>query len=195
MATENIKKNKRYTDIKGMRFGRLVTIDVTNARSPKGSVMWQCRCDCGKEVLVSEEQLSCGRSRSCGCLKKENQLMINRRLTFVDNTCVEWLEKRKKRRDNSSGFRGVSRTQSGKWRVSIGLKKKRYYLGTFNEYEDAVAARCNAERILHEGFVYAYRKWNEIAKDDEKWKKENPFYFEVIQTENFFEVKSNFQVT
>ena len=38
------------------------------------------------------------------------------RLHHVDGTCVEWLEKRKHRSDNSSGFQGVSKTGNGKYR-------------------------------------------------------------------------------
>lgn len=33
--------------------------------------MWQCRCDCGKEVTIRSKCLTRGVSKSCGCLAKE----------------------------------------------------------------------------------------------------------------------------
>lgn len=49
--------------------------------------------------------------------------------------------KRKKRRDNESGFRGVFRLKnSNRYRVDIGFKGKRYYVGLFDDYDEAVQA-------------------------------------------------------
>jgi hypothetical protein len=33
--------------------------------------MWYCKCDCGKEKLVSGSDLYNGLIKSCGCLSKE----------------------------------------------------------------------------------------------------------------------------
>lgn len=72
-----------------------------------------------------------GNYRSCGCLKKEIQMDIPNQLHHIDGTCVEWLEKRKHRKDNTSGFRGVYNRGKGQFHVSIGFKKKRFYVGTY----------------------------------------------------------------
>jgi hypothetical protein len=32
---------------------------------------WLCKCDCGKEFLATGNQLNSGRTKSCGCAKKE----------------------------------------------------------------------------------------------------------------------------
>lgn len=58
-------------DLKGQRFGRLIVLEETNKRS-NGSVMWKCKCDCGNECEISSISLRKGRTRSCGCLKKES---------------------------------------------------------------------------------------------------------------------------
>ncbi len=51
------------------------------------------------------------------------------------------------RNDNSSGCKGVSFHRSiGKWIASITINKNRINLGTFQKYEDAVAARKQAEQ-------------------------------------------------
>lgn len=58
-------------DLQGKRFGRLTVIAATEKRQ-NGSVVWQCRCDCGNSVLVSAADLQKGDTSSCGCLQKEN---------------------------------------------------------------------------------------------------------------------------
>ena len=113
--------NKNAVDISGQRFGRLTALEPTENRDRRGNVYWRCRCDCGNEIEATEYNLVSGSCKSCGCLKKENQEKIVDRLHRVDGTCIEFLEKRKYRKDNKSGFRGVFRTANGRYRVSIGF--------------------------------------------------------------------------
>lgn len=52
----------------GSRFGRLVVLDEAERRG--GRRAWECRCDCGNEVVVSD--ITLGRmTNSCGCLRRE----------------------------------------------------------------------------------------------------------------------------
>lgn len=55
-------------DISGMRFGRLTAIRPTEERSRRGSMIWICKCDCGKETRAELGQLTAGYKKSCGCL-------------------------------------------------------------------------------------------------------------------------------
>lgn len=55
-------------DIAGRRFGKLTAIRPTEERSARGSTIWLCRCDCGKEVHAEAGQLISGNRKSCGCL-------------------------------------------------------------------------------------------------------------------------------
>lgn len=120
--TQRFAHNKR--DLTNQRFGRLVALYSTENRDSKGSVFWHCRCDCGKELDVTQDGLVYGSYRSCGCLKKEIQKKISTHLHLIDHTCLEWLENRKHRRDNTSGFRGIYRLKNGHYRVGIGFKKR-----------------------------------------------------------------------
>jgi hypothetical protein len=62
------------------------------------------------------------------------------------------------RSDSTSGFRGVGFfSLENKWKARIQIGKIRLNLGTFNEFEDAVAARLAAEE--------RYYKWREQATD------------------------------
>lgn len=109
-----------------------------------------------KEKLIANPQVFKSNYQSCGCLKAENQQNITERLHRIDGTCVEILEKRKHRSDNTSGFRGVHQLKNGRYRVDIGFKRKRFYIGSFDDYDEAVRIRLNAEHLLHDGFVEAY---------------------------------------
>lgn len=55
----------------GQRFGRLVVIRDSGERSGKGSVMWDCACDCGAVHRVVSTNLRSGHVQSCGCLSRE----------------------------------------------------------------------------------------------------------------------------
>lgn len=185
------QERSRFLDLKGRRFGRLVVEEKTEQRDIRGSVVWKCRCDCGREICLSENALMHGNYRSCGCLKREVQQEIYQQLHFVDGTCVELLEKRKHRKDNASGFRGVFRMKNGRYRVSIGFKGKRYYVGSYNDYEEAVEARLEVEELIHNGFIRDYRIWKEHASEDPEWAEDNPFVFEVEKRAGTFQVTSN----
>ena len=171
----------RKIDITGRRYGKLTAICPTNKKNAQGSVIWKCRCDCGRETEASVLELNSGNSKSCGCLKEEYRQLLRDRLHLVDGTCVEWLEGRKGRADNTSGFRGVYKKKNGKYSVSIGFKKKILYVGVYDYYRDAVDARLQAEHLVHDGFLAAHRKWESMAEQDPEWQSGNPFRFDVAK--------------
>ena len=55
-------------DISGMRFGKLTAIAPTGERGGGGSMVWRCRCDCGREIDTELGRLVSGMRKSCGCL-------------------------------------------------------------------------------------------------------------------------------
>lgn len=57
-------------DMTGQRFGRLV-VAARAGRSPRGRAVWRCICDCGESHEVAGGYLRSGKSRSCGCLQRE----------------------------------------------------------------------------------------------------------------------------
>lgn len=84
--------------------------------------------------------------------------------------------------------------KNGHYRVDIGFKGKRFYLGTFTEYNEAVEVRLEAEKTIYKGFLDAYHKWKEMekdkAKEDPDWGEHHPFVFEVNKEKNGFSVYS-----
>lgn len=149
------EKHRRGLDLTGSKVGWLTVIEKTDKRSTKGSLIWKCRCRCGKECEYSADELVHGSIISCGCYRKTVLLdKMQDGLHKIDGTCVEFLQ-RKIRSDNTSGYPGVSQGANGKWRAQITFKGKRYYLGSYEKLEDAIAARKKGER-LHEEFLEEY---------------------------------------
>ena len=159
----------------GRRFGSLTVLYPTQGRDRHGAVYRMCRCNCGNMTEVSAPGLLNGRYKSCGCLKKANQEKIQSRLHHIDGTCVEFLEKRKTRKDNKSGFRGVYQIKNGKYRVNIGFRGERIYLGIYEIFDDAVEARLSTEKELYGEFLERYHEWEKKSVEDPSWRKGHPF--------------------
>lgn len=60
----------KFRDRTGERYGRLLVVEHAG-KNEKGKHLWKCKCDCGNEKIVSSDNLSSGKSKSCGCLKTE----------------------------------------------------------------------------------------------------------------------------
>lgn len=140
-------------DLLGRQFGRLTVIACDGNR--EGTYFWRCRCKCGKETVVRQDNLLLGHTKSCGCLQRA-QIVENLRL--IDGTSVTILEALKNRviASNTSGYQGVYRNKKNqKWAAQITFKGKTYYLGSYHNIEDAVKARKLGEE-MHDNFLQWY---------------------------------------
>lgn len=147
--------NPPAQDILGRRFGDLTVTAYDGNR--EGTYFWRCRCECGRETVVRQNNLLLGHTQSCGCRQKTAYIG---NLKLVDGTSVTMLEAACRQRrisTNSSGYNGVYRNRkSGKWTAQITFKGKTYYLGAFPKIEDAVNARRTAEAHLYGEFLEWY---------------------------------------
>jgi len=65
-----MKLNMKGLNLTNCRFGKLICIRPTSNRN-NGCVIWECICDCGKNILIASDDLRNGHIKSCGCYRKE----------------------------------------------------------------------------------------------------------------------------
>ncbi|WDM22659.1 hypothetical protein [Paenibacillus polymyxa] len=56
-------------DLTGSQFGRLKVLSQNISK--KGQARWNCLCECGNTKVIRSQELRNGKSKSCGCLRKE----------------------------------------------------------------------------------------------------------------------------
>jgi len=67
---------RKLDDLTGRVFGRLtVTNRVQNDEN--GLTKWNCRCECGNEIVVFGSHLRSGATSSCGCYRHETVVRKN----------------------------------------------------------------------------------------------------------------------
>lgn len=115
---------------------------------------YECRCACGTVREVKANSIRSGRSKSCGCLKREramHEIAKNSAKRIATNaaynTNFDAIEREKPYKNNKSGHKGVYWCNSlGLWRAYINVQKKAIYLGGYHDIKDAIRAREEAER-------------------------------------------------
>lgn len=136
----------------GKRMGRLKVIGITE----ENGLSCICQCDCGNVIKSTASDLWW--KRSCGCandIEKEKHTKISIALG-----------NKKIRKDNVSGCSGVRRA-NGKWGASITFQKKSYWLGTFDDVNNAILARKEAEKHLYGDFL----EWYETSYKNKRMKE------------------------
>lgn len=62
----------RRIDLTGQRVGRVTVLGYDHTDKERNRRYWRCRCDCGTEFVTEYCCLRFGKTRSCGCLRREN---------------------------------------------------------------------------------------------------------------------------
>lgn len=147
-----VTHSRKKLDLVGQRYGRLTALEP--AENIGGRTAWLCQCDCGRKTVVKTSHLRTGHTSSCGCLSARAAPESALGLTYIDGTCVEMLAAKTVRKNNTSGVPGVDWWTAKKlWRATICFKGRRYYLGGYARFEDAVRARKQAEKELFDPFL------------------------------------------
>lgn len=70
---------EKRTNLIGMHFGRLTVIAKSDKKTKNGQSKWICQCDCENKTIieVTGSNLKMGRTRSCGCLQREQAKQLN----------------------------------------------------------------------------------------------------------------------
>ncbi len=133
-------------DLAGQTFGYLTVLEPIEERKGR-NLVWKCACKCGNITYVPTALLLSGRTSSCGCLKEEILDYHNGRIDGTD--LRKALDDTAINPSSISGYVGVYLSR-GKWNAYITYKKKRYYLGSYNNKEDAIKARARAKEMVME---------------------------------------------
>ncbi|MBP5461996.1 MAG: hypothetical protein J6Y20_07720 [Lachnospiraceae bacterium] len=154
-------------DIIGKKFGRLTVL----ANDPVKCGYVVCKCECGGNAVVRATSLTKKNkpTRSCGCIQREVMSAIGRR-TIAGNsekriavnkaydTNFQVIEQKNPPKNNKSGCKGVwFNPERGLYEAYISVHRKRYCLGRYERFEDAVAVRLNAEEEMFEPLIAAKR--------------------------------------
>lgn len=76
-------------DITGKIFGRLRVVALAGV-GPSKKRQWMCECECGNVVVVTGCNLK-GTTKSCGCLRRENNRRLQRSLTHGKTLTPEYV--------------------------------------------------------------------------------------------------------
>lgn len=155
-----MEKNKN--DLASKRFGKLLVLAETNNRADSGSIVWQCKCDCGNTVEISSKRLVNGLAVSCGCYQKEKQKQSMRKLQsrqIKENTNIDLISKQQANSNSKSDVRGVHWCSSkNKWIATLSFQKKLVLNKTFSNKEDAIKARKEAEEKYFKPILEKYKE-------------------------------------
>lgn len=172
LSIETTRKNNKskINDLSGMVFGRLTALRIV-AYNP---VSYMCRCNCGKEVVVLGSDLTSGRTKSCGCLLKEQVASIADCGTNVPSIIASKLSSR-----NKTGIKGCYIDRFGFYIGEITFQGTKYRIGRWNDRETAKKEMKLAYDKIHGPFLEWYA---ESHKD--KWEKINEKYKSIKKTSN-----------
>ncbi|WP_294468634.1 hypothetical protein [uncultured Anaerofustis sp.] len=173
----------------GKTYGELTVLYVK--KEEKKRPMAVCECSCGKIFETKAYTLKNGRTKSCGHenLKNLEKGYKIQEIARVSNTNITSIIDRKKNKNNSTGYKGVSTLESGKFRAYIYFQRKQYHLGSFENLEDAVKARKKAEENLYGNFLNWYaetypEEWEIFNKNKIEMKKSSNKRTERHRREN-----------
>lgn len=159
-----IRFNKgRAKDITEMRFGYLTAKYPTEKRDRK-DVVWVCECKCGKMVEYPATRLLLGNTKSCGCIQVE---LLQRSNKYIDNTSIrQSLDDTVISTRSTSGYIGVIKKRN-KWQAQITYKRKKHFLGCYDDINDAIKARARAKELVIADAKGLLNFYDEIHKAQE----------------------------
>lgn len=152
-----LQREARKRDITGERRGALIAVRPTG-QLRAGSAVWVWRCDCGREIKATIDQVFYSGLRSCGCrnreIKRSQAIAAQAHCLRVDGTDVSRIRNNRVPKNNTSGVVGVSYNHvHDKWYARISFKGRSIWLGAYGDKGKAVRARRRAEREYFKSFL------------------------------------------
>lgn len=131
-------------DLVNKNVGYLHVISKTDDRL-RGSIVWKCRCRCGKIIYLPTDKLTTGHTKSCGCIIDD----MNHKSARDNAMCISY-EKGKR----------------SPYRARIMRYNKSYYLGMYMEEQDAKNMVLIAKTFSD---MSQFKKWYPERKEIYDW--------------------------
>ena len=77
----------RHESIVGKRFGKVIILE--EALEKGKNALCKCKCDCGNVFITRQYSITSGKTKSCGCLHKENISKLGMSNRKYENKCTE----------------------------------------------------------------------------------------------------------
>ena len=165
-------------NIIGKRFGRWTVLEEAPSDNPSQPKFW-CICDCGNKSSVYMYSLLSGRSRSCGCIQKEEASKVNYKHGFYKERLYHVWDGMKQRCNNPNhvaysnyGGRGISVCEE--W--SNDYTKFREFMLAHGYDPGAPFGECTIDRIDNDG-NYCPENCRVISAQEQQNGKSNVFSF------------------
>ena len=147
-----------YSKYNGEIFGKLKVLSFDGVRNKLR--MAKCLClNCGCETSVPYTKLIKGIVKTCFSCAKKN--LDKGRAEILDlskgGSSLLSITSDTIKKNNTSGYTGVSKLKSGKYRAYIYFQRKQFHLGSFDTKEDAAAAYRNAKDKIKIDFIDWYK--------------------------------------
>jgi hypothetical protein len=102
-------------DLVGKKFNRLTILEILNEIDTQGLLLCNAQCDCGNLVKISASLISRGKTKSCGCIRREKIKAVceTNKTHGKSRTQIYYLwrgiiKRCNKKSDNRYGGRGIS---------------------------------------------------------------------------------------
>lgn len=141
-------------DYIGKRFNHLTLIKNSNKLDKNNSKLALFKCDCGNIKELVFTQVLSGEITSCSCRNKGKN--SNLTLESVRDKKIEFY-KTQTQKNNKTGYTGISLV-NGKYRVRIQVNHKSKHVGYFDNLQDAIKARKDAEEKYFKPILEKYEK-------------------------------------
>ncbi len=140
-------------DYIGKQFNHLTLIKNLNRLNKRNSKLALFKCDCGNVKELVFTQVLNGDVTSCGCKNKGQN--SNLTSTKVRKNHIEFY-KNKTQKNNNTGYTGISHI-TNKYRVRIQVNHKSIHVGYFDNLQDAIKARKDAEEKYFKPILEKYK--------------------------------------
>lgn len=122
-------------DYSNMCVNDILILEKTDKKR-RNAYLWKCKCHCGNIFYAEGYRVANGEISSCGCnrkiFRKDNFQKARKKLNenFVNGTCLSLIKNNKLRKNNTSGYPGVSK-KGNRWVARICIARKSINLRLF----------------------------------------------------------------